>query len=381
MFFEVKIIENYLNKIRNILVTSQSRYGRQILQDNSSSSSFNPSQPSFIALICVIAILVLAIVIAITILCYRHYSHRRNSKKRHKIRHKFRRESIDQTHLASSITPSSVSSNSIRSSQRLFPNHHPTETPQQTSSFGQSISTIPSMIPSRRLQQSIMDAYLNDFNSCQPNIIDPKQLNSYLFIDLHSTSSETFPDINSKKYPNDNTTTSGYDTSTGGDDRNYKNSLRHRRRRYYHHQRQRRRSTLALKRSNGPRFLMRERSLPNTFPKLPQLRQQDHLFNIRDNTSSSTTSNNNQELISTNLSLTTDDYDESHAYHVNQSCIMDTIEEEKPSIIHQPYFFEMVSVHRGDDSDMPNYEDLPIRTKSSSNIINGIAYVNDSIIV
>jgi len=393
MFFEVKekLIENYLNKIYNILATSQSRYGRQILQDNlsssssSSSSSSISSQPTFIALICIVAILIIAIIITITILCYRHYSYRKHSKKRHKICNKFRRNSTDHAHLASSITPSSNSSYSIRSSQHLFPNYHPpyqTETPQQTSSLGQSTSTVPSMIPSRRLQQSMMDAYLNDFNSFQPNIIDPKQLNSYLFIDLHSTSSETFPDNNTKKYPHDNTTTSGYDTSTGNEDKTHKNSLRYRRRRrYYHHQqRQRRRSTLALKRSNGARFLMREKSLPSTLVKLPQLRRQQkhHLFDIRDNNSSSTTSNNNQDLIST---LTTDDYDESHAYHVNQSRMMDTIEEEKPLNMHQPYFFEMVSTYRGDDSDMPNYEDLPRPLKSPSNIGDGIAYVNDSIIV
>jgi len=224
----------------------------------------------------------------------------------------------------------------------------------------------------------MIDAYLNDFNSFQPKLIDPNQLNSYLFVDLHSTSSETFPSSNIKKHSNDHTTTSGYDTSTGGEDRNHKNPVRYRRRRrYYHRQRQRRRSTLALKRSYGPRFLMRERSLPNNVIKLPQLRQR-HLFEIRDNNSSSTTSNNNQDLIST---LTTDDYDESHAYHVNQSRMMDTIEEEKPLNMHQPYFFEMVSTYRGDDSDMPNYEDLPRPLKSPSNIGDGIAYVNDSIIV
>jgi hypothetical protein len=223
------------------------------------------------------------------------------------------------------------------------------------------------MIPSRRLQQSMMDAYLNDFNSFQPNIIDPKQLNSYLFIDLHSTSSETFPDNNTKKYPHDNTTTSGYDTSTGNEDKT-----------------QRRRSTLALKRSNGARFLMREKSLPSTLVKLPQLRRQQkhHLFGIRDNNSSSTTiSNTNQDLLSTNFPTTTDDYDENHSYHVNQSYMMDTIEEEKPVIIHQPYFFEKVSTNRGDDSDMPNYEELPIPLNFPSNIGDGIAYINDSIIV
>jgi hypothetical protein len=238
------------------------------------------------------------------------------------------------------------------------------------------------MIPSRRLQQSMMDAYLNDFHSFQPKTIDPKELNSYLFIDLHSTSSETVPDKMTKKYPNDCTTTSGYDTSTGGEDRNYKNSIRNRRRRYYNQQRQRRRSTLALKRSHGPRFLMRERSLPNTILKLPQLRQQRDLFDIKNNNNTSTTTTNtNQDLISTNFSITTDDYDESHAYRVNQSRITNPIAKEKPSLPQQPYFFEMVSTYRGDDSDMPNYEVLPKPIRSLPIKGDGIAYINDSILV
>lgn len=324
----------------------------------------------------IIAFLLLAIIISITILCYRHYSHRRQSKNRHKIRNKFRRGiNTDQAHLASSVTPSSTSSYSIRSSRRLFSN----QAQQLPSSLGQSISTIPSMIPSRRLQQSMMDAYLNDFQS-----IDPKQLNSYLFIDMHSTSSDTVPDIMSKKYPKDNTTTSGYDTSTGGEDRNYKNSVRNRRRRYYHHQRQRRRSTLALRRAHGPRFVMRERSLPNTFLKLPQLRQQNNFFDIKNTNTSTTTSNTNQDLISTNFSITTDDYDESHAYRVNQSRRINPPIEEKPLSSQQqqkPYFFEMVSTYRGDDSDMPNYEILPKPFRSTSTKGNGIAYINDSIVV
>ncbi|CAF4653954.1 unnamed protein product, partial [Rotaria magnacalcarata] len=177
--------------------------------------------------------------------------------------------------------------------------------------------------------------------------------------------------------------------STCGEDRNYKSSFRNRRRRrlrYYYNQRQRRRSTMGLKRPNGPRFLMRERSLPSALIKLPQLRQHSHLFDIRDPNSSSTTSNTNQDHISTNFSITTDDYDDSHAYHVNSTRIMNTIEEEKPSMIHQslprqPYLFEMVSTYCGDDSDMPNYEHMPRPLKSSFMTGDGIAYVNDSIIV
>ncbi|CAF3499563.1 unnamed protein product [Rotaria socialis] len=380
-------------------VKSESRFGRQTLQDNSSSSSFNSSQPTFIALMCVIIFLLICIVVVITIMCYRHYSRKNVSKRRQRIENKFRnvlnyQQASDQAHLASSITPSSASSYSLPSSRHLCPNNRPIsiqqkQQHQQNSSLGQSISTLPSMIPSRRLQQSIMDAYLNDFDTVQPATADSKQLNSYLFIDLHSTSSETFPDAVAKQYPNDNTTTSGYDTSTCGEDRNYKSSFQNRRRRrlrYYYNQRQRRRSTMGLKRPNGPRFLMRERSLPNALSKLPQLRQHSHLFDMRDPNSSSTTSNTNQDHISTNFSITTDDYDDSHAYHVNSARIMNTIEEEKPSVIHQslsrqPYLFEMVSTYCGDDSDMPNYEHMPRPLKSSSLTGDGIAYVNDSIIV
>ncbi|UJR33265.1 hypothetical protein I4U23_020720 [Adineta vaga] len=368
--------------------SSQSRYGRQILQDNS--SSFNANQPSFIALICVIAVLLIAIIITITVFCYRHCSYRRQSKKRYKIRDKFRQalseqQSTDQTHLAASITPSSASSHSIRSTRRLSSHHHLMHIQQQTPSLGISTSTLPSILPSRRLQQSMMDAYLNDYKAFQPNTIDPKRLNSYLFIDLYSTSSETFPDTISKQHANENTTTSGYDTSTGGEDRHFQNPIRYRRRRgYYYHQRQRRRSTRTLKRSYGPRFLMRERSLPCNLLKLPQLRQDQSFLGVRTSHSSST--NTNQDFISTNVSTTTDDYDESHAYHVQHSRTMNTIEEEKPIVIpksysQQPYFFEMVSTNRGDDSDMPNYEDIQIPYKACPIRGDGIAYINDSIIV
>lgn len=379
-------------------MNSQSRYGRKLLQDNSS-SSFNASQPVFIALICIIAFLTVAIVVAIIILCYRYHSHKkRRLIKRHRIQNKFRnvlnnQQSSDQAHLASSITPSSVSSYSLPSSgnvictdNRLAQIQQPHPPPQNTS-LGQSVSTLPSMIPSRRLQQSILDAYLNDFDIIQPTTMDQKQINSYLFIDLHSTSSETFPDPNLKPYPNDNTTTSGYDTSTCGEDKNYKTSLRNRRRRRFNYnQRQRRRSTMGLKRSNGPRFLMRERSLPNTLTRLPQLRRQIELLNMKDSNTSTTTSNANQDHISTNLSITTDDYDDSHAYRVNSTRAMNTIEEEKPVVVQrsfsrQPYLFEMVSTYCGDDSDMINYEDIPRQLKSPTISGDGVAYVNDSIIV
>ena len=66
--------------------------------------------------------------------------------------------------------------------------------------------------------------------------------------------------------------------------------------------------------------------------------------------------------------------------------MMNVVEEEKaPSIrktsCQRPYLFEIVSTNRGDDSDMPYYEITPRPMKSSSNTGDGIAYVNDSIIV
>ena len=349
------------------------RIGRRLLEENTS-SSFTVSQPSFIALISIIVALVVAIIIAILILCYRHYAHRR-----HRLRQKFQgKRQINQSQLATSDTPSSTPTYSIRSSRRLVspppPLLHPTN-----SSLGHSISTI----PSRRLQQSSINAYLTDMNS---NPLDPKQLNSYLFIDLHSTSSETFPveRFAKKRIQEINTTTSGYDTSTCGEDKTDHHSFKHRRRRLPYYQRQRRRSTtLAFKRSTAPRFLMRERSLPNHLLRLPQLRHQRRSMTLRDQRNSSRTTTINSDLISTSLSTTTDDYEDSHAYRVNR---MKTIEEEKISMINSPhirpnYFFEKVSTSRGDESDMVIYDDIPMPLKTSPKLADGIVYINDSIIV
>lgn len=138
---------------------------------------------------------------------------------------------------------------------------------------------------------------------------------------------------------------------------------------------------------------MRERSLSNNPQRLPQLRQvitsqQRHLFGIDDSNNSSTTIIN-EDLQSTNISTTTDDYDDSHAYHVNQKQVMQTLKEEKTSVVVQQnlpqpsefhyeqeqYLFEIVSTSRGDDSDLQmSYQSTPV-------INNGPAYINDSIIV
>ena len=356
-----------------ILDISRSRFGRQILQDNSSSSSFNSSQPAFIALLCIIAVLLVAIIITIAILLYRYCSQRH---KQADIFCRSRRISADQAHLT---TPSSGSSYSIRSTQQLFP----AQSHQTTDLHGQSQSTLPSIVPSHRLQQSMIDAYLNDYNSFHRTNLDPKQLHKYLFVDLHSTSSETYPERNSKKISYDNnTTTSGYDTSTGGEDRNYKHTFRYQHRRRYHHRsihqqiRQRRRSTLAFKRAHGARFLMRERSLPSTLLKLPQLRQPNPLLHFQDQHSSSTISTNPQDFISTNLSDST----EVSSSNSRSKYSMKIVNEQTKPSVEQPTpicFFEKVSTHRGDDSDMPNYESLP----RSHHRNDRNAFVNESIIV
>ncbi len=345
---------------------------RKLLQTNSSSSSFDASQPSFIALLSIIAILTVALVITIVILCYRYYSPREpelkpRPKKRRRI---LSEETKQQTTAPASVTPTSVSSFSGRSSAQLLSDQRRQNV---------SINTL----PSRRFEQSMVDAYLNDLPSFQPATIDVKKLNSYLFIDLHSTSSETFPENISKQVTNNNTKTSGYTTST--EDESQK------RHRYYVKNQQRYRTTSKSKRSHRPRFLMRERSLPNNLHTLPQLRQittqqQRRLFEMNDTNNSSTTIVN-PDLQSTTVSTTTDEYDDSHAYNVTQNQILQTIKEGKSfftqpyfpdaSIDHEqePYFFEIVSTSRDDSSE------LHIPYISSPIIGNRLTYINDSIIV
>ncbi len=342
-----------------IVETFQSRFGRKLLQTN---SSFDASQPSFIALLSIIGILTVALVITIIILCYRYYSYReRKSKPRHKRRRISSVENNQQTIVPASITPPSASFYSGRSSEQLLSD-------QRRQNL--SINTL----PSRRLEQSVVDAYLNDLHSFQPATIDVKQLNSYLFIDLHSTSSETFPN---------NIRTSEYSTSTEDE-----NQRKHR---YYLKNQQRHRSTLKAKRSHDPRFLMRERALPSNLHSLPQLRQittrqQRHLFGLNDTDNSSMTIGN-PDLQSTTISTTTEDYDDSHAYNVKQNQILQTIKEEKSfftqqyfpdSFLHyeeEPYFFEIVSTSRDDSSE------IQIPYISSPIISDRMTYINDSIIV
>lgn len=252
------------------------------------------------------------------------------------------------------MTPTSASSYSVRSSEQLFFNQQ-RQTP--------SINTLPSC----RLQQSILDAYLNDLNTFQPTTMDVQNLNSYLFVDLHSTSSETFP----------NKTL----TNTSTDDDNQKKS------RYYLKHQQQNHSNLASKRISNSRFLMRERTLPNNLSNLPQLRQltnrqEKYLFDLDDTNNSSTTVIN-QDVETATTTTTTDDYDDSHAYRVHQNQILQTIKEENPFINYhhyhdddgEPFFVEVVSTSRDD------YSDIQISNKSFPTLTNRMTYIDDSIIV
>ena len=332
---------------------SPGHFNRKLLQTNS--SSFNTSQPSFIVLLVIIIILTIAFVTTVIILCCRVYLHReRKLKHRRKRRPDLPTRNHQPIPDPTSITPTPASSYSGRSSEQLLSD--------QRGQNG-SINTL----PSRRLQQSLLDAYLNDLNSGQPATIDPKQLNSYLFIDLHSTSSETFAH---------NTRLSSHHTSTDN------HSQRP------HRYQRRHRSTTA----HQPRFLMRERSLPNNLQTLPQLRQMTNQHQRRlfghDDTNNSTITITNADLQSTTISTTTEEYDESHAYNVKQNQMLQTINEERPFTIeryfpsmpypseHEPHhLFEMVSTSRDDSSDIRiPYRSSPIPT-------NRITYMNDSIIV
>lgn len=329
---------------------SPGHFNRKLLQTNS--SSFDSSQPSFIALLVIIIILTVAFVITVIILCCRCYSQRERKLKR---RRKRRQDLSTRIHRPIpdpiSITPTPASSYSGRSTEQLLSDQH-----------GQNISI--NTLPSRRLQQSLLDAYLNDLNSHQPATIDAKQLNSYLFIDLHSTSSETF---------GQNTRMSSYQTSTDEQSQRPHRYQRRYRSNVKHH----------------PRFLMRERSLPNNLQTLPQLRQmtnqqQRRLFGL-DDINNSTTTITNADLQSTTISTTTttEEYDDSHAYNVKQNQMLQTIREERPfttdryfPLEHQPHhLFEIVSTSRDDSSDIHiPYRSSPIPT-------NRITYINDSIIV
>lgn len=352
---------------------------RRLLQNDSSTMTF--SQPSFIVLLTIIIILVVAIVIAGGILIYKTRCRRRFSEKFNKKKLK-----NDNSQFASSITPNSTLSYSIESSHGLLTHR----TLQQNVSNVQSISSmIPPLVSSRLNQKSMVDAYLNDFDYTQPKTMAPKQLNSYLFVDLHSTSSETCPEQRLKPSMNENTT-SGYDTSTGADDKSSRRWSKYRRRRMPTNQRQKRRPGLSVKRQGGPRFMMRERSLPNNLLNLPQLRQNRQVFNRKYNSHAS----NDSTTLATDSDLTSESFSSNKfnkkIRHFVSNNRLKPIEEEKPCVITSPYltpierpsyFFEKVSTSRGDESDLGIYDDMPHKWTNSAGNRDGIVYVDRSIIV
>ena len=354
-----------------ILEFSRSRYGRNVLQADSSSDT---SQPSFIALLTIISVLTVVLVIIIIVLCYRYYSHQeRTFKDKRKYHHKSQQilpiHNNQQSTVPVPTTAIRTSLYPVRSSEQLFSNHYQS---YRTSAIDR--------FPARRAQQSTMNAYLNDLNSFQSAKIDVKQLNSYLFIDLHSTSSETFPENISKVFSNNATIGAYYRSARSTNSRKYDQYLKQKRLQ----------SLSTLKQSYGSRFLMRERSLPNNLHKLPQLRQTTtqsrNDLRINNFNSSDATMTMNQGLQLMNV---TDNYHNNHIYHVNQKQIIKNIDEEKLFTVQQnnplysysrhynqqPYLFQKVSISPGDDIDI----EIPYTTFAS--LGNRDGYMNDSILV
>ncbi|CAF0773815.1 unnamed protein product [Didymodactylos carnosus] len=167
------------------------------------------------------------------------------------------------------------------------------------------------ILPSQRYQQSIMNAYLTDLQSFHPNI-NPREMNNYLFVDLHSTSSETFPD-GSADYEASTTTNidDAIETVAHINNQNPKYS----RRNIWGKNDRKQRHLNAV---DQPRFLMRERQLPVNMLSLPQLRSLN-IFQNDNTTTSINTLNQNSSSTSTEFSVTDDDFDNSHFYHVNQN--------------------------------------------------------------
>lgn len=360
------------------------RYGRKILQTNSSSTSFNPAQPAFIALYCIISLLTIALLITIIIFCYGYFSRRENDfDNRYRDMRRLKRRSVirnspHQPILPISMTPTSGSAYSTRSTEQLLSNRYNSN---HTASMDR--------LPSRRFQQSMIDAYLNDLHSFQPSELDVEQLNSYLFVDLHSTSSETLPD-NTSKLVNDNTIRHNTIDMSSDNEHNKKHLN------YFQQSQQQGRSFLKPKQPYSARFVMRERSLPNNLNRLPELRyknleQLGNLFQLND-TNSSTYTTNTQYLQSSDARHPIHDDEDSHVYHVQRNQMMQMINEKKPAttLQHPPqpvssplhcycnrnlYYFEKVSTSNADDSDIEVlYTNFP-------DMNNGSIYMNNTIIV
>ncbi|UJR13929.1 hypothetical protein I4U23_000934 [Adineta vaga] len=277
----------------NTLQDGQVYIGRKLLQVNSPSTSFNATQPIFIVLLCIVIVLAIVFLIIILFLYRRFYL-------LHKTTFEDPKKEIPIKRVKYPIRPNDTS-------------------------------------PSPQLQQTVTNTYVNDVSSLSLETMDVNQLHSYLYIDLHSTSSETFSDsffqqINSK--------------TPCRSDSYFKQQ---------HYQ-----SNLAYKRSYGPRFLMRERNLSRNLRRLPQLRQatmqqQKNLYGLDDSDNSSTT-NHSSTLYSDRILMT---------YNRN---ILQNIEEE-------PYVYEITSMSLSNESDHSNFYDYP------SIKANQTVYMNDSILV
>ena len=134
----------------------RSHVGRRfLLQVNSSTTSFDPSQPVFIVLLCIIAILSILFIIIIVFLCRVLRIHRELKIP----------NTPDTTH------------------EEIFANR-------------KDLSNATSPLP--RSQHT----YVNDISSLSLETTDVNKQNSYLFIDLHSTSSETYPDYKYRQSTN-----------------------------------------------------------------------------------------------------------------------------------------------------------------------------------
>ncbi|CAF1221329.1 unnamed protein product [Adineta ricciae] len=246
------------NDISLDIQEQQSHVGRRfLLQINSSTTPFDASQPVFIVLLCIIAILSILFVIIIVFLC-----------RLLRIQHELR-------------TPDT-----------------PSTTPEETFANRQNLSNATSPLPHSH------HTYVNDISSLSLETTDVNKLNSYLFIDLHSTSSETYPDYKYRQSTNNRWTS-------------------------YNYFEQEHPPPHTHQRSHAPRFLMRERSLAKNTRHLPQLRQatmeqQKNLFGLDDSDDSSRSVTTNPSSI----------------YHLNPTFItqehhiLHNIEEEEPSSIH-----------------------------------------------
>jgi hypothetical protein len=246
---------------------------------------------------------------------------------------------------------------------------------------------------SRVNESSTLDAFLNDLHVNQPASLDPTHLNSLLFIDLHSTSSETYPETNSTATTNhrhtENTSRSTGDYHRSIDNGNctnmaHRHSLPHR----SWHRTTASYPTRTL--SYGQRFLVRERSLPYHLQQLPQLRRQHQTYHgdiIDDDSSSSVTTTTTNSSLPMNHDDSSVDDDARLYYGVrtmipqaNYSTMFQSRFDRQfvmyPRYSMQiPYLSEFLSINRDDENDLLDLSSSTVR-RHSDNI-----QLNDSIIV